>query len=324
MDNSYLLVCTIFACAILAVIFIHTIGICKIEGTIEYVKNDWREVLPYRLRCNRYRGLSRPSYALLCVIYYFIKSFLILFFYFAFCFFKFYIKYVPFLLYYFIKFSLIIVGAVYYYLLFKWIVKGLSFLYGKAFNGENKVDTFTNRTQEIISCINSKAESARIWYQELWRHGLWWNYEDDLDENNWDDDIEDDFSMPITNILSVDDMDGTDFEFFCADLLRANGFSNIRITPGSGDQGIDLLAEKDDVKWGFQCKRWNQNTHIGNDVVLKTAGARNYYGCDIVAVLSTTTFTAQAETAAKQTRVLLWGPDKLNKLIEKMKAESSN
>ena len=58
-------------------------------SVIQYVKDDWTIVLPYRLRHNRYRGASRPSYALLCLLYYSIKSFLILYFYGAFKVYKF-------------------------------------------------------------------------------------------------------------------------------------------------------------------------------------------------------------------------------------------
>lgn len=58
-------------------------------SVIRYVKDDWMEVLPYRLRHNRYRGASRPCYALLCLLYYSIKSFLILYFYGAFRVYKF-------------------------------------------------------------------------------------------------------------------------------------------------------------------------------------------------------------------------------------------
>ena len=58
-------------------------------SVIQYVKDDWTIVLPYRLRHNRYRGASRPSYALLCLLYYSIKSFLVLYFYGAFRIYKF-------------------------------------------------------------------------------------------------------------------------------------------------------------------------------------------------------------------------------------------
>lgn len=58
-------------------------------SVIQYVKDDWTIVLPYRLRHNRYRGASRPSYALLCLLYYSIKSFCILSVYGAFRIYKF-------------------------------------------------------------------------------------------------------------------------------------------------------------------------------------------------------------------------------------------
>lgn len=58
-------------------------------SVIQYVEDDWTIVLPYRLRHNRYRGASRPSYALICLVYYSIKSFLILYFYGAFKLYKF-------------------------------------------------------------------------------------------------------------------------------------------------------------------------------------------------------------------------------------------
>ncbi len=41
-----------------------------------------------------------------------------------------------------------------------------------------------------------------------------------------------------------DYMEGHDFEYFCAELLKKNGFSNVEVTQGSGDHGIDILAEK--------------------------------------------------------------------------------
>lgn len=53
-------------------------------SVIQYIKDDWTIVLPYRLRHNRYRGASRPSYALICLVYYSIKSLAILEFYGAF------------------------------------------------------------------------------------------------------------------------------------------------------------------------------------------------------------------------------------------------
>lgn len=117
--------------------------------------------------------------------------------------------------------------------------------------------------------------------------------------------------------ISIDAMSGTDFEHFCADILRMSGYTNIRVTSGSGDQGIDIIAEKDDMKWGFQCKRWGLETHVGNDVIQKTFAGKAFYHCDIAVVITTTLFTRKAEEYARETGVLLWGRNKLFDLVRK-------
>ena len=50
---------------------------------------------------------------------------------------------------------------------------------------------------------------------------------------------------------SMDEMEGLEFEYFCAQLLRQNGFCEVEVTKGSGDYGIDILAEKDGVSYGM-------------------------------------------------------------------------
>ena len=52
---------------------------------------------------------------------------------------------------------------------------------------------------------------------------------------------------------AFEDMEGHEFEFFCADLLRDRGFVEVEVTRGSGDYGIDILAEKDGVTYAIQC-----------------------------------------------------------------------
>ena len=52
----------------------------------------------------------------------------------------------------------------------------------------------------------------------------------------------------------MDLMEGHELEYFCADLLRRKGFIEVEVTKGSGDYGIDILAEKDGVTYAVQCK----------------------------------------------------------------------
>ena len=53
-----------------------------------------------------------------------------------------------------------------------------------------------------------------------------------------------------------EDVEGHEFEYFCADLLTDRGFTEVEVTKGSGDYGIDILAQKDGVTYAIQCKRY--------------------------------------------------------------------
>lgn len=117
--------------------------------------------------------------------------------------------------------------------------------------------------------------------------------------------------------IDIDEMDGGTFEHFCADLLRVNGWTDVRVTPASGDHGIDITAEKDDIKWGFQCKRWG-DTKVDAIAIGQTYKGKALYECDMVAVITTSTLTAQAEGEAKQLGIKVWGRGKIRQLMSKL------
>ena len=58
------------------------------------------------------------------------------------------------------------------------------------------------------------------------------------------------------NDLDFDEMDGQDFEYWCADLLKREGYTNIEVTQASKDQGADILAMYDGMSYAIQCKRY--------------------------------------------------------------------
>ncbi len=111
-----------------------------------------------------------------------------------------------------------------------------------------------------------------------------------------------------------DQMDGQSFELFCADLLRANGFTNIEMTRGSGDQGVDILAEKDGIHFAIQCKCYSSD--LGNKPIQEVFAGKSIYHCQVAAVMTNRYFTPGAFEAAKATGVLLWDRRKLQSLID--------
>ena len=111
-----------------------------------------------------------------------------------------------------------------------------------------------------------------------------------------------------------DYMEGHDFEKFCAELLAANGFSNVYVTQESNDQGIDVLAEKLGVKYAIQCKRYSSD--VGNKAVQEVFAGKSYYGCHVGVVLTNRYFTQSAKELAEKTQIFLWDRDVLEKLIQ--------
>ena len=113
-----------------------------------------------------------------------------------------------------------------------------------------------------------------------------------------------------------DNMSGHDFEHFCADVLEKNGFKNVEVTQGSGDHGIDILAEKDDITYAIQCKCYSKD--IGNSAVQQAHTGKSIYKKDIAAVMTNRYFTQQAKEEAELLGVKLWDRDKLLSLLEQI------
>lgn len=127
------------------------------------------------------------------------------------------------------------------------------------------------------------------------------------------------YTVP-TSLYEVDTMDGHTFEYWCAELLRQNGFTDVSVTPGSNDQGIDVLAHKDGLKYGVQCKCYSND--LGNKPVQEATTGRAVYGCDIAVVMTNRHFTKGAVEAAKATGVWLWDRDKLAQMVIDAKQNS--
>lgn len=102
----------------------------------------------------------------------------------------------------------------------------------------------------------------------------------------------------------IDLMEGHDFEYYCAELLRQQGFQEVEVTRGSGDYGIDILAEKDGITYAIQCKCYSGP--VGVKAVQEAYAGRDYYDCMVGAVLTNQYFTQPAVEAAKKLKILLW------------------
>lgn len=112
----------------------------------------------------------------------------------------------------------------------------------------------------------------------------------------------------------LDEMEGHDFEYFCADLLRKKGFMEVEVTRASGDYGIDILAEKEGVTYGIQCKRYQEP--VGIKAIQEAYAGKEYYDRMVGAVMTNQYFTTPAVDTAKKLKILLWDRGYLDSMLE--------
>ena len=122
----------------------------------------------------------------------------------------------------------------------------------------------------------------------------------------------------IPEIEEVNIMDGREFELFSGDLFRALGYTNVIVTQSSGDFGADVIAEKDDVRFAVQCKRYS--APVGVSAVQEVLASKSLHDCHVACILTNNTFTPAAEELARKNLVVLWGGNKLKEFIDRAKS----
>jgi restriction system protein len=119
---------------------------------------------------------------------------------------------------------------------------------------------------------------------------------------------------------SLDDLDALDgpaFEEWIAAVLGEAGWCVVR-TPHGSDFGVDLIASKDGMRIGIEAKR--RSGRISNAVIRSVVAGCQYHDCAVAAVVTQSTFTAQArrQAAASNLPVMLVGRNDLTRLCALM------
>lgn len=61
-------------------------------------------------------------------------------------------------------------------------------------------------------------------------------------------------TFDAASLGEVEKLSGTDFELWFAQMLRKNQYTGVMTTQHSYDKGVDVVAQKDGVRYLFQCK----------------------------------------------------------------------
>lgn len=119
-------------------------------------------------------------------------------------------------------------------------------------------------------------------------------------------------------IDEIDMMSGREFEEFISILFQKMGYTT-RMTPATGDQGIDIIATKNNIRIGIQAKCYTNS--VGNSAVQEATAGKGFYSCDKVMVITNNYFTSSATELAQANNVVLWDRDFLKiKISEAFKS----
>jgi restriction system protein len=118
-------------------------------------------------------------------------------------------------------------------------------------------------------------------------------------------------ARPAFHETSVEGLSPLEFEAYCAERLRQTGW-NAYATRGSGDQGVDVVAERPGLRVALQCKLYTGP--VGNKAVQEIAAGRVLYGAQRAAVFSNRSYTPAAQQLAQINGVLLLHHTQLGEL----------
>ena len=111
-----------------------------------------------------------------------------------------------------------------------------------------------------------------------------------------------------------EEMEGHEFQYYYAELLKNKGFLEVEVTKGSGDYGVDILAEKDGITYAIQCKCYQ--APVGIKAVQEAYAGRDYYDRMVGVVMTNQYFTSPAVDAARKLKILLWDRGYLDGMLE--------
>ncbi|MFL0498186.1 restriction endonuclease [Priestia megaterium] len=117
------------------------------------------------------------------------------------------------------------------------------------------------------------------------------------------------------NIDDIDLMKGIEFENFIAELFRKMGF-NSQVTKSSGDQGIDVIAERNGLSVGIQTKCYSGK--VSNKAVQEVVAGLSLYKLEKGIVVTNNYFTDSAIDLANSNSIVLWNRDILKEKVAEL------
>lgn len=110
------------------------------------------------------------------------------------------------------------------------------------------------------------------------------------------------------------DLAGIPFEEFLSDIFRELGYY-VETTKTSGDQGVDLVLNKNQEWIAVQAKGYPNST-VGNHAIGEVVAGMKHYQCSRCVVITNSTFTRSAKELAESNQCMLIDRYMIVKLID--------
>lgn len=103
-----------------------------------------------------------------------------------------------------------------------------------------------------------------------------------------------------------------EYERYIASKLKGIGFDT-RVTKGSGDQGVDVLAVRAGLSFAIQCKMYSHP--VGNSAVQEVYAGKEFYNTNYGVVVTNASFTKSARQLANKNHIILLHDTQLDELL---------
>lgn len=121
-------------------------------------------------------------------------------------------------------------------------------------------------------------------------------------------------SIRIRKVEELLNIEPYKFEYVCADLLKRQGYEEVKVTKRSNDKGVDIICKKGFIKYVVQCKRYSNP--VGSQDMQMFIGAMRNAEADKGIYITTSKFTREAQLMASTNNIELVDKLKLAEWIE--------
>ncbi|MEZ4632559.1 MAG: restriction endonuclease [Deinococcales bacterium] len=113
-------------------------------------------------------------------------------------------------------------------------------------------------------------------------------------------------------LAKIDSMKGLEFEAFVSELLAHKGYKTTN-TKGSGDFGVDVIAQRGRTRYAIQVKRYRSK--VSRTAISDAVAGKYHWKCDKAWVFTNNYFTDDAKELADSTDCLLTDRDGLIQML---------